>query len=172
MFKLLLALLCLSPSLGLQAQGFTGCATGRESVSTYNADFDRKVLELVNAERAKRKLPALQWRDDLANAARYHAQDMAMEDYMEHDSYDRNKSGLKRVCGTFDRINKFVKGIFPCAENIAAGSDTPQEVVADWMSSSGHKANILNKKAKYLGCGCYNNDESEYGLYWVQCFGY
>lgn len=157
-----------------QATAFVGCASGSESVSTYNDAFDKQVVVLVNAERKKRNLKPLTWETHLANAARYHAQDMAMDNYMDHDSHDRKGSSLKRVCGTFDRIGKFIQGsnVFACAENIAAGSMTPEEVVKGWMKSSGHRTNILNKSAKYIGVGCYQNEKSQYSLYWAQCFGY
>lgn len=157
----------------LSAQGFKGCATGKESIVAYNDDFDQEVLRLVNVEREKRKLKPLQWHEGLALAARYHAQDMAMDNYMDHYTYDRNKGGgLKRGCGTFDRIKQFVTDIFPCAENVAAGDTNPEDVVKGWMKSKGHRENILNKQAKYLGCGVYYNEESDYGWYWAQCFGY
>lgn len=159
-------------SQDITAQAFTGCATGKETTTTHNESFDKQVLELVNKERKKRGLKPLEWHEQLANAARYHAQDMAMDNYMEHDSKDRKGGSLKTVCSTFDRINKFVKGIFPCAENIAAGAETPEEVMRDWMGSSGHRKNILNKSAKYMGAGCYYNEDSDFGLYWAQAFGY
>jgi uncharacterized protein YkwD len=49
-------------------------------------------------------------------------------------------------------------------ENIARGQETPEEVVAAWMNSSGHRANLLNASWKDIGVG-FEND------YWVQTFG-
>ena len=41
----------------------------------------------------------------------------------------------------------------PAGENIAWGYDTADEVMAAWMASPGHRANILNCRAKSIGTG-------------------
>ena len=59
---------------------------------------------------------------------------------------------------------------YRCAgENIAAGQDTPAEVVNAWMNSPGHRANILNGSFNHMGVGCYNAN-TIYGIYWTQMF--
>lgn len=170
-FFLVLGILILSNYS--HAQNFKGCPTGKELVSSSNTSFEKEVLALVNKERKKRNKPPLKWRDDLANSARYHAKDMAVDGYFEHESHDKLKNGRhKKTCGIFERIGKFVgTDIFPRAENIAVGAQSPQEVVNDWMSSKGHRKNILDKDAKYLGVGYIKDNSSEWGTYWVQCFG-
>ena len=52
-------------------------------------------------------------------------------------------------------------------ENIAAGQQTAQAVMAAWMNSSGHRANILSAKYSRLGVG-----QAVVGgrTYWVQLF--
>ncbi len=55
-------------------------------------------------------------------------------------------------------------------ENIAAGYQTPAQVVDGWMHSEGHRANILNPNFKKLGVGYYYSFNGEYGAYWVQIF--
>ena len=39
-------------------------------------------------------------------------------------------------------------------ENIAYGQSTPEAVVQSWMSSSGHRANILSSSFTTIGIGC------------------
>jgi uncharacterized protein YkwD len=56
------------------------------------------------------------------------------------------------------------------AENIAAGSETPERVVAQWMSSPGHRANIMNPKLCRIGVGYAYFASGQYLHYWVQCF--
>ena len=63
-----------------------------------------------------------------------------------------------------DRIEKYTSSYGYKGENIALGYSTPEEVVKGWMSSEGHRANILNKNYTDIGVG-YNNG------YWVQNFG-
>lgn len=156
-------------SVQAQTQVFKGCAQGTERVESSDLAFEQTVLQLVNAERQKRKLPALKMSVALTNSARYHAYDMATDDYFHHDSYD----GKKRQCGTFDRLRKFAKaeGFLSLAENIAAGQADAKSVFATWMASTGHRTNILNKKYTHIGIAFIRREGSEYGTYWVQCFG-
>jgi len=55
---------------------FTGCATGSETITPVRADFEQRVVELVNDHRASRGLPPLKRVTELDNAARYHARDL------------------------------------------------------------------------------------------------
>ena len=50
------------------------------------------------------------------------------------------------------------------AENVASAQSTPQDVLSSWMSSSGHRRNILNPNYNEIGVGYYNG-------YWTQIFG-
>ena len=139
---------------------FKGCATGQEQVGAENSQFEQEVLRLVNVERQKQGLTALRWNGDLARAARYHAADMHVDKYFEHDSFDRENGKLVQVCRTFERIGKFGRGF---AENIAINPGKPEEVMRSWMNSPGHRNNILGKHQS-LGVGFYKG-------YWVQVFG-
>ena len=144
----------------VNAKAFKGCATGKENIPAENEAFEKKVMEIVNAERKKVGKPAMTWDANLARAARYHAADMATEGYFEHDSFDVEKGVEKKVCSTFERIGKFGKGY---AENIAAGSSSPEGAMEQWMNSPGHKRNILSDNTT-IGVGYY-------GGHWVQVFG-
>ncbi|OJJ14314.1 hypothetical protein BKI52_43325 [marine bacterium AO1-C] len=149
-----------------QAQPFRGCASGSERVPAVNAAFEKEILRLVNIERKKRGLRSLTWNEKMARAARYHAADMAHDDYFNHASFDK---GGKQVCATFARIRKFGSG---SAENIAAGGSTPAGTMRQWMNSPGHKKNILSVGAKSLGVGYYSKTglRNKWRHYWVQNF--
>lgn len=156
----------------LSAQSFVGCPTGKERVPSSNETYEQEVLRLVNEIREKKKLPVLEWRESLTWAARYHAKDMIVDNYFEHDLYDRKGRRLKKICDTFEKMDFFVgKEMFSRAENIGAGSRTPAEMVQDWMDSPGHKENILDSEAKYIGIAYLYDSNSEWKSYWVQCFG-
>ncbi len=152
------------------SQTFNGSPTGKENVEVQNIEYEQEVLNLVNEIRIKHNLKPLSWQEDLARAARYHAQDMALDEYMEHPTYDRKNNRLVKVCGTFDRIEKFIKLPY-LAENISAGKPTAKETVDGWMKSKGHRTNILNPNFKYLGVGYFYESNSFYKHYWVQDFG-
>ncbi len=172
MKKMLIVLFVFVSIFGFSQKKFTGCANGTEKVTSIHSELEKEVLRLVNIERKNAGLSQLQWHEQLVNAARYHAFDMANENYFDHDSHDRLNGSLKMVCETFDRIKKFYTDGFACAENISAGRATAQATVEGWMNSPGHKANILNPDAKFMGVGYYNNSSSDYNHYCVQCFGY
>lgn len=53
------------------------------------------------------------------------------------------------------------------AENIARGQLSAQQVVKDWMNSTGHRKNILTEQLRYMGTGyTYDNNNR----HWVQIF--
>ena len=158
-------LLLLQPS---HVAAFGGCST--EPAPVVNADFEAQVVQLVNAERAKQNLPPLKVLSSLTAAARHHAMDMAVDNYFSHDSMDLAGGQLTFACGTFDRISLWYKGWSGAAENIAAGLNSPQQVVDAWMKSDGHRANILNSAYTEFGVGYYSGS-GQFPAYWVQDFG-
>jgi uncharacterized protein YkwD len=146
------------------------CPTGEERIESIQNNFEKQVLLLTNVEREKRGLKPLEWDGTLAYAARYHAKDMAIDNYFDHDSYDRKGKILRKSCSIFDRIEAFIEYPY-LAENISAGRTGPEEVVKAWMKSTGHRKNILDKNMARMGVGYYYSEDSEYGHYWVQNFG-
>lgn len=143
----------------------TGCTTN--IIPAQNAAYEQAIVEMVNAERANANLPPLKFNENLANASRYHANDLLVDDYFNHDSYDRVGGNLQLACGVWDRVANFYT-FSGAGENIAAGFSTPDAVMQGWMGSDSHRANILNPDFRELGVGFYTG----YRGYWVQDFGY
>ena len=144
---------------------YSGC--GAENAPLVNVDYEQQVVELVNDARTDQGLAPLKRSDPLERAARYHAADLGQDDYFSHDTYDRAAGELNFVCDTWQRIAAYTSGAN--AENIAAGYTTPQAVMEAWLSSPGHKSNILNTYSRELGVGYYNGG-GDYYTYWVQDF--
>jgi uncharacterized protein YkwD len=130
--------------------------------------MEQEVLELVNAARRENQLPELRSSAGLADAARLHALDLAEEDYLEHDSYDRTGGRLVKSCEWSERVLRFVPGKRQLAENIAAGAETPREVVEGWTRSSVHRRNMLGPYTE-IGVGYWPGGSA--GFYWVADFG-
>ncbi|MCX8024453.1 MAG: CAP domain-containing protein [Thermanaerothrix sp.] len=149
---------------------FKGCPTGSENISPVRADFEQRVVELVNDYRASKGLSPLKRVMELDNAARYHARDMRQDNYFSHDSYDRDGNALTKVCATADRISAFYKNWLSLGENIAAGYSSPEDVIQGWLNSSGHRANIESPNYWEIGVG-YDEGGGSYYRYWVQNFG-
>jgi uncharacterized YkwD family protein len=109
------------------------------------SQFEQKVVELTNAERAKYGLPALKVDTALSNVARTKSQDMLNKNYFSHTS--------PTYGSPFDMMKQFGISYRTAGENIAMGQRTPEEVVQAWMNSSGHRANILNNTYTHIGVG-------------------
>jgi uncharacterized protein YkwD len=127
------------------------------------ADFESEVINLVNVERAAQGLHPLSVDHNLATAARDHSEDMGLQDYFSHTSLD-GRTVPDRITAAGYFFNTY-------GENIAGGQPTPEDVVDAWMSSSGHRANILNQNFCDIGVGYAYLADSTYRHYWTQDFG-
>ena len=127
------------------------------------ADFESEVIDLVNIERDAEGLPPLSYDASLASAARGHSEDMGLQDYFSHTGLDG-----RTPCG---RMTDAGYNWNYCGENIAAGQPTPEDVIDTWMTSPGHRANILNPNFCDIGVGYAYVASSTYGHYWTQNFG-
>jgi uncharacterized protein YkwD len=144
-------------SSGTPADEFSGCDEPAEA-----AAWQAEVLALVNHERALRGLAALQWNGTLAAQAEQYACEMIYYDFFDH---------VNPVTGSElpDRSAEFGYVYSAIGENLAAGQQSPVQVVRAWMDSAGHRANILNEYFTEIGVGVRTG--GQYGIYWVQEFG-
>lgn len=135
------------------------------ALPTNHAQFVAKVFELTNAERRKVGAPALTTNAALTRAAQGYAVTLA-----------DNPGCFGHSCGSSLTQRLSSAGYTsPRAwgENIAWGYTTPEAVVAAWMGSSSHRANILSRTFKEIGVGLTSSTlpSTKGRLYWVQDFG-
>jgi uncharacterized protein YkwD len=116
-----------------------------------------EVLALVNTGRAAAGCAPVTADPGLAAVARAHSADMRDRDFFSHD----NPDGLD----PFQRAA--AAGLHARAENIAIGQPDAAAVMADWMSSSGHRDNILDCDLHTLGVGV---AQGAGGPWWTQLF--
>ncbi|MEG9298003.1 CAP domain-containing protein [Mangrovibacillus sp. Mu-81] len=121
------------------------------------SQYEQKVVELTNQERAKQGLPALEVDAELSKVAKEKSRDMQANNYFSHDS--------PTYGSPFDMMKQFGIEYSSAGENIAMGQPTPEEVVQAWMNSEGHRKNIMNSNYTHIGVG-YVED----GHYWTQQF--
>jgi uncharacterized protein YkwD len=109
-------------------------------------------LCLLNAERAAHDLAQLAPAAQLEAAAREHATAMVAGGFFAHESPDgRTLLDRLRAAGWLHGAGDWTAG-----EDIAWGSGelgTPAGVVAAWMASPGHRANILTPGFDEVGVG-------------------
>jgi uncharacterized protein YkwD len=138
--------------------------------------FEDRVVELVNAARTEARscggqpfqaAGPLAMNPALRCAARVHSLDMVVRGYFDHVNPDGEDP--------FDRMERAGYSFFTAAENIAAGQPTPEEVVAGWLDSPGHCANIMGPDFVHIGVGHVATEASpesgQFPHYWTQTFG-
>ena len=123
-----------------------------EPVIIGQSDMAAQVIAETNAERAKRSLKALTMDADLTAAAQIRGREIAR-------SFSHTRP---------DGSSCFTVSDKAFGENIARGYTYAAKVMAAWMSSEGHRANILRASYGSIGVACLQID----GIYcWVQLFG-
>lgn len=112
----------------------------------------QQVVSQVNAERAARGLKTLRVDAALTAAARTRAYEIVKK--FSHTRPDGTK---------WRTVSNLAYG-----ENIARGQQTADKVMAAWLTSDGHRANILRSGFGSIGVCCVKAGNV---YYWVQLFG-
>ncbi|SDW37040.1 uncharacterized protein, YkwD family [Marinococcus luteus] len=128
--------------------------------SQSESEFEQEVVRLTNEVRAENGLAPVEAESSLQSVADAKSQDMIENDYFAHES--------PTYGSPFEMMKEFGVSYEGAGENIAAGQDTPQDVVDAWMDSPGHRDNILNPDFTHIAIGY--EEGGEYGQYWTQMF--
>ena len=135
------------------------------------ADVAARVLALVNAARGESRrcgrrrldaVPPLTLSRALTEAAQHHADDMAGPAAFDHRGSDGSQPP-ERVSRTGYRWSA-------TGENIAAGQTSADEVVAAWLDSPGHCANIMGPQFTEMGVAYALAPSESPAIYWAQVF--
>jgi uncharacterized protein YkwD len=110
----------------------------------FASDITREsVVAAMNEQRARMTLPPLREDARLEAAAEDRMRDMEDQGYWAHEAPDgRSPFFWLRPRGYFFRA---------AGENLATGYESMELLIAGWMESEGHRANILS--ADYADCG-------------------
>ena len=108
------------------------------------ASPERQLFDATNRERVAHGLPALQWNDALAVAARKHAGEMAHKEALSHQFPGEPSlpSRVKQAGAHFSWLS----------ENVALGTNTSL-IHAAFVKSPQHRANILDTDMNVMGVG-------------------
>jgi uncharacterized protein YkwD len=125
---------------------------------------DKALLESINDWRSQNDLHPLASDALLGAAARHHSADMAATGYFAHWLSD----------GTSWDVNIWQHGyrFTGIGENLAKGQLTAEEVVADWIASPGHNANLLEPYFYAVGLALVINPVEPKGYYWTITLGH
>lgn len=147
----------------LLAASVSSPAVAADSDCRVLANTFQELLALTNEARQEQGLGPLTFSASLGQAAQGHAADMARHGYFAHEGRNGSTVGSRIAAKGYD-----YRAI---AENIAAGYNSPEAVVEGWLSSPGHRQNLLNPDYTEIGFGLEFNPNTPYGFYWVQNFG-
>lgn len=123
--------------------------------------WKRDVLNLVNQERAANGLAALGWSTDCEGAANVRAGEiMSVYSHTRPDGSSWSTACPIPSSGGMS------------GENLNAGNAavSPETVVASWMNSPDHRANILNPNFKNVAIGFIFDPTAQHQTYWSQYF--
>ena len=136
----------------LASTWMAGASQPARSTVSLRTSLSGEVVRQVNQERVRRGLGTLKVSAELSRAARIRAGEIT------------RKFSHTRPDGTAWRtVSSAAYG-----ENIAMGQRTADKVMAAWMTSSGHRANILRASYGSIGaCAVVSGGVT----YWVQLFG-
>ncbi|MEY2690545.1 MAG: hypothetical protein RL375_4745 [Pseudomonadota bacterium] len=132
-------------------------------------DTAEQILRRINEIRARgascgakgRFAPAaaLSWNPTLYAAAAGHAVDMAVNNYFAH----QNPAGQ----AVRDRVVDLGYAYQLVAENIAAGQPGLEQVLAAWLASEGHCANLMQPAVRDVALACASEQGAHYATYWT-----
>jgi uncharacterized protein YkwD len=137
---------------------FANCEKTNEEVEESEHDV---ILNLVNELRQagckcgntnKPAVSKLTWDSKLEIAAQRHADDMYENSHFSHTGTDQSSFS--------ERISDAGYTWSTCAENIAMGQQTIEEVIEDWKNSQGHCLNMMNGAFVHIAV-------ARKGNYWV-----
>ena len=135
------------------------------------AQAEQLIIVLVNGQRQQFGLPALSEDALLASLAKEHSISMVEHNFFSHDRYPGERSfGYGQLPGTIRGENI---AMIPTRQYIPGPYLSLQEVcawaVSLWMSSPGHRANILRSSFTRTGVGVAFSEGGDY-LYITQMF--
>ncbi len=128
---------------------------GSASSSAAAVSAATAVLNLVNQERAKAGLGAVEWDDALADCARVRASELpTLFSHTRPDGSDWYTVNSNIMFG----------------ENLAKLFYSADDVMVGWMNSPTHKANIMEPGFTKMGVAVYEAPDGSW--YWAQEFNY
>jgi uncharacterized protein YkwD len=134
-----LSVSAIEPSKAEAADTVRTCGGGKIRLNAKEV----RTLKLHNQARKNRGIRRLCVHPKLTKAARAHSASMIKKDYSGHGNVGR-------------RLKRFDYNCRVCAENIAGGTGRyarPGKIFRRWMNSSGHRANILDRRFREVGVG-------------------
>lgn len=138
-----------SPAAAAVPSGAAFTAAGRDHVRA------------INAARASVGVTPVQGCLSLRRAADAHVRSMAESGALGHEGTDGSTPGSRARSAGY-------RGDW-IGENVAVGYAGVGQVIEAWLSSPGHRANLLDPRYRHVGVATAVSADGQ--VYWVQVFG-
>ena len=149
-----------------RARASAGCAgTATVLTAATRKAVAKALLCAINAERAKAGAPKVKASKLLGKVANGHARDMVAKRFFSHSSPTQG--------GFAARARRFGYKA-DAGENLGAGAASTALIVNAWLNSPGHRANLLDRKYKWVGIALADANpigSPRPGGSWVTIFG-
>jgi uncharacterized protein YkwD len=136
-------------------------ARGEAAPTTTYPELGDEVFALTNDERIRNGCPALAEDEELTVAAVRQSHYMAATGDFGHFGWHGSTFRSRSRAAGYPAV---------AGENVAHGYTRTREVMAAWMASPPHRANILNCGVRAIGTGVQRAANGTY--YWTQVFGW
>ena len=148
----LLALLLASPLLANCAGDISPLETSSMTMAASVSEA-KAAARLISQYRAAYGLGAVTLNERLNRAAEHQARAVAMTGILDHGEFTSRMAAYG------------IRGYR--AENLAAGSDRVEDVIARWKASPGHNQNMLLPMVTKVGLARVDSPGMGYGRYWA-----
>ena len=125
---------------------------------SYAFELERAIYRFTNEVRQKNGVPPLTWDNSLRDVARAHSADMLVKNYFSHNSpdgrtpHDRIRAGC-RLPLSMTGENIWMSRSRPLGDT----RQLARIIVDNWMSSPGHRTNLLHPQFTDIGVGVATN---------------
>ncbi|MEZ5239984.1 MAG: CAP domain-containing protein [Microthrixaceae bacterium] len=136
--------------------------TGGGAPAAVPSGWRAEMLASINAQRAAAGVAPLRSCASLDRAAQAHSSDQAARQQMSHTGSNGSNAGQRMTAAGYT-------GWQAWAENVAVGYGSVPGVMAGWMGSPGHRANLLSASYVHVGTGLAHSAAGT--PYWTQNFG-
>lgn len=146
------------PTLVSPASADTRCSVAADPAVLDGEE--QAALDLINGHRSQRGLALLAISPSLNRAAQWKSESMAGGTPFAHDDGFRSWAQRMRECGY--TYSTWVR------ENIAAGNESAEATVGQWINSGIHRENMFDPRLRVIGIA--RRQGGVYGWYWTADF--
>lgn len=119
------------------------------SFAVNTAETEAEIFDLINEQRERHYLDALEWDGELAQVARDYSKKMDRENFFDHHDAEGASVVERANNARIKKWSKIGENLFYCED----ADEFSRLAVTGWMKSPTHKQNILDRDWNRSGIG-------------------